>query len=239
MSDLKIPDFNPNARPATEHILRATGITKSFKQGSGELSILRGIDLDVRPGESICIVGSSGAGKSTLLHILGTLDQPTSGELQIAGEDVLQKSDDEMALFRNREMGFVFQSHYLLGEFTALENVMMPCRIAGDTRVAARIKSQGLLEMLGLASRASHFPNELSGGELQRVAIARALVRKPKILFADEPTGNLDSQNSQKIQELFFELKTRLGLTLLVVTHDLNFAKKFDRCLRISDGRIA
>lgn len=218
--------------------LSARGIQKTYAQGAWELQILKGLDLDIRQGESIGIVGSSGAGKSTLLHILGTLDKPTAGELTIDGQDILGLSDEELAQFRNREMGFVFQSHHLLGEFTALENVMMPCRIAGDSRVSARIKATELLEVMGLADRADHFPNELSGGELQRVAIARALVRKPRILFADEPTGNLDSQNSQMIQALFFSLKERFGLTLIVVTHDMNFAQKFNRCLRISDGRF-
>lgn len=226
-----IPAYNPQ-------FLSARGIKKAYVQGAWELHILKGIDLDIRQGESIGIVGSSGAGKSTLLHILGTLDRPTEGTLKIDGQDILSLSDEDLASFRNREMGFVFQSHHLLGEFSALENVMMPCRIAGDSRVSARLKATELLEILGLADRAAHFPNELSGGELQRVAIARALVRKPRILFADEPTGNLDSQNSQLIQNLFFTLKERFGLTMIVVTHDMNFAQKFNRCLRISDGRF-
>lgn len=223
----------------SEIFLQARHITKAYAQGAGELQILKGVDLDVREGESISILGSSGAGKSTLLHILGTLDRPNEGTLTMAGQNLLELGDTELAAFRNREMGFVFQSHYLLGEFNALENVMMPCRIAGDSRVAARIKAQELLEVMGLSARASHFPNELSGGELQRVAIARALVRKPRILFADEPTGNLDSQNSLMIQNLFFSLKERYGLTLIVVTHDINFAQKFNRSLRISDGRFS
>lgn len=218
--------------------LRAQKIRKAYAQGAGELQILKGVDLEVKEGESIGIVGSSGAGKSTLLHILGTLDRPNEGELLIDGQNVLEMNDNELADFRNREMGFVFQSHYLLGEFTALENVMMPCRIAGDSKVAARVKAQELLEVMGLSERKHHFPNELSGGELQRVAIARALVRKPRILFADEPTGNLDSQNSLMIQNLFFHLKEKFGLTLIVVTHDMNFAQKFNRSLRISDGRF-
>lgn len=236
----KIPNFQ--SQPLTPTMgtpfLSCRRIKKSYVQGAWELHILKGIDLDIRQGESICIVGSSGAGKSTLLHILGTLDRPTEGELKIDGQDILGMGDEELAKFRNREMGFVFQSHHLLGEFTALENVMMPCRIAGDSRVSARIKATELLEIMGLADRADHFPNELSGGELQRVAIARALVRKPRILFADEPTGNLDSQNSQNIQNLFFTLKERFGLTLIVVTHDMAFAQKFNRSLRISDGRF-
>lgn len=222
----------------SEPIIKARGLTKGFQQGNSELAILKGVDLDIRAGESISIVGSSGAGKSTLLHILGTLDRPTSGQLFCEGVDLLSMNDEDLAQFRNREMGFVFQSHHLLAEFNALENVMIPCRIAGDTKTAAKIKAEMHLDLVGLKDRAHHFPNELSGGELQRVAIARSLVRRPRILFADEPTGNLDTQNSQTIQQIFFQLKEKMGLTLVVVTHDLNFARRFNRCLRISDGRF-
>lgn len=222
----------------SEVLIRATGLRKHFTQGTSELEILRGVDMSVKAGESIGIVGSSGAGKSTLLHILGTLDRPTEGELFFGETNILQLSEEEVAKLRNREMGFVFQFHHLLGEFTAVENVMIPSRIAGDSKASAKIKALELLEMLGLSARADHFPNELSGGELQRVAIARALVRRPRILFADEPTGNLDSNNSQLIQNLFFHLKEKYGLTLIVVTHDMNFAQKFTRLLRISDGRF-
>lgn len=222
----------------SEVLIRAKGLRKRYSQGTSELEILKGVDMTVSAGESICIVGSSGAGKSTLLHILGTLDRPSEGELYFGGTNILDLSEEEVAKLRNREMGFVFQFHHLLGEFTALENVMIPSRIAGDSKAAAKVKALELLEMLGLSDRANHFPNELSGGELQRVAIARALVRRPKILFADEPTGNLDSQNSQMIQNLFFNLKERYGLALVVVTHDLNFAHKFSRMIKISDGRF-
>ncbi len=222
----------------SEPILRARRLVKNYQQGVSQLPILKGVDIDVRAGESISIVGSSGAGKSTLLHILGTLDQPDSGELFCDNVDLLSMNQEDLAKFRNREMGFVFQTHHLLAEFTALENVMIPCRIAGDSKMAAKIKALAQLDALGLSERVQHFPNELSGGELQRVAIARALVRRPRILFADEPTGNLDSQNSQIIQQVFFNLKEKLGLTLIVVTHDLNFARRFTRCLRILDGRF-
>lgn len=222
----------------SEPILRARGLMKNYRQGVSELPILKGVDLDIKAGESISIVGSSGAGKSTLLHILGTLDKPNGGELFCENVDLLGMSEEDLAKFRNREMGFVFQTHHLLAEFNALENVMIPCRIAGDSKTAAKVKAMAQLEALGLAERVTHFPNELSGGELQRVAIARALVRRPRILFADEPTGNLDSQNSQIIQQVFFNLKEKMGLTLIVVTHDLNFARRFTRCLRISDGRF-
>lgn len=218
-------------------LLRATGLTKSYPQGAGELSILKGMSLEVREGEAVCIVGSSGSGKSTLLHILGTLDRPTSGELSYEGRDLLTLGDEKLAEFRNTEMGFVFQFHHLVSEFTALENVMLPQLVAHLPEQEARNKAEYWLEKLGLAERMHHFPNELSGGELQRVAIARALVRGPKILFADEPTGNLDSVNGQAIQELFFKLHREHGLALVVVTHDLSFARRFTRVMRLQDGR--
>ena len=217
-------------------ILRAKGIRKSYAQGISELGILKGLDVEIKRGEAVCIVGASGAGKSTLLHILGTLDHPSEGEVFFEDDNLFAKSEEELALFRSAKMGFVFQFHHLLAEFTAVENVMMPCRIAGESKAAAKARALHLLETLGLRDRADHFPSQLSGGELQRVAIARALVRRPQVLFADEPTGNLDSKNSQMIQKLFFQLKEQYGLTLVVVTHDAGFAQKFSRVLRISDG---
>ncbi|KYG64355.1 ABC transporter ATP-binding protein [Bdellovibrio bacteriovorus] len=220
----------------THVFLKAVDIHKSYSQGTGELEILRGISLEIKEGEALAILGSSGAGKSTLLQIMGTLDRPNKGELFCEGRDLLAMSDDELSRFRNAEMGFVFQFHHLLGEFTALENIMIPCRVAGEAPKAAREKALHLLEFMGLAERREHYPNQLSGGELQRVAIARALVRHPKILFADEPTGNLDSQTSGKIQELFFRLKEEMKLALVVVTHDLTFATKFPKVYRMKDG---
>lgn len=211
-------------------------VTKSYPMGASRLEVLRGIDLEINVGEAISIVGSSGAGKSTLLHILGTLDKPTLGKVLFKGTDLTRESDEKLAEFRNRSMGFVFQFHHLMSEFNALENVMMPCRIAGMGLSEARDNSMRLLSMLGLGERVRHFPSEMSGGEQQRVAIARALVRKPEILFADEPTGNLDTANATRIQDLFFELKERMKLTLIVVTHDATFAQKFPRCLRMRDG---
>ncbi len=217
-------------------LLRATGITKSYAQGIGFLPILKGISLDVFRGESLCIVGSSGAGKSTLLHILGTLDRPDSGKVEFQGKNLLLQTEEELALFRNSRMGFVFQFHHLFSEFTAVENVMMPLRIFGERARKASEKAHFFLEKVGLLERAHHFPNQLSGGELQRVAIARALVREPEILFADEPTGNLDSRNSALVRSLFFHLKEEQGLTLVAVTHDVQFASQFSRVLRMSDG---
>jgi lipoprotein-releasing system ATP-binding protein len=204
--------------------------------GAARLEVLRGIDLAVGAGEAACIVGSSGAGKSTLLHILGALDRPTLGKVFFKGEDLTRKTDAELADFRNRSLGFVFQFHHLLAEFTALENAMMPCRIGGLSVAESRAAAEELLEALGLRERMSHYPSELSGGEQQRVAIARALVRKPEVLMADEPTGNLDTVNGARIQDLFFELKERLRLTLVVVTHDAAFAQRFPRVLRMRDG---
>lgn len=204
--------------------------------GGSRLEVLRGVDLEIRQGEAVCIVGSSGAGKSTLLHILGTLDRPTLGKVHFRGQDLTRESDERLAEFRNQNMGFVFQFHHLMSEFSAVENVMMPCRIAGMSVKDSRVAAEEQLMTLGLSERLSHYPSELSGGEQQRVAIARALVRKPEVLFADEPTGNLDTANAVRIQDLFFELKERLNLTLVVVTHDPLFARKFPRVLRMRDG---
>lgn len=217
-------------------LLKAVDIHKSYTQGSGELEILRGISLEIKEGEAFAILGSSGAGKSTLLQIMGTLDRPNRGELYCEGRDLLAMNDEELSKFRNSEMGFVFQFHHLLGEFTALENVMIPCRVAGENVKEAKEKAQHLLNFMGLFDRKEHYPNQLSGGELQRVAIARALVRHPKILFADEPTGNLDSTTSAKIQDLFFKLKEEMKLALVVVTHDLAFATRFPKVYRMKDG---
>lgn len=219
-------------------LIRADSIVKAYPQGDGgELQIVRGMSLDIQDGEAICILGASGAGKSTFLQILGTLDRPQSGQLFFHDHNLLEMGDEELALFRNEKMGFVFQFHHLLAEFTALENVMIPSRIAGESVRDAKDKATELLYQMGLGSRIEHYPSQLSGGELQRVAIARALVRRPKVLFADEPTGNLDMQNSQRIQDLFFELKERMGLALVVVTHDLTFAQKFPKILRMKDGQ--
>lgn len=218
-------------------LLRAVDIHKSYPQGIGELEILRGVSLDIREGEAFAILGASGAGKSTLLQIMGTLDRPSKGELFCEGRDLLTMTDDELSRFRNSEMGFVFQFHHLLGEFNALENIMIPCRVGGEPIKIAREKALHLLDFMGLADRRDHYPNQLSGGELQRVAIARALVRHPKILFADEPTGNLDSHTSGKIQELFFRLKEEMKLALVIVTHDLTFATRFPKVYRMKDGQ--
>lgn len=213
-------------------MIRAAKITKNY----GSLQILRGLDFEIVAGEAVCILGASGAGKSTFLHILGTLDRPSSGTVYFHGEDLFAKSDNDLSAFRSKMLGFVFQFHHLLSEFTALENVMMPGRIAGMHPKDCRYRASGLLDYMGLSHRLTHYPSELSGGEQQRVAIARALFHRPPILLADEPTGNLDSENSRKIQDLFFQLKQEMGLTLVVVTHDTQFASRFPRSIRMADG---
>lgn len=215
-------------------ILQAVNIHKNF----GRLEVLKGIDLEVRKGEVIAVTGASGAGKTTLLQILGTLSKPSSGTLKIEGNDVLGLKDDALAAFRGKRIGFVFQAHHLLPEFTAVENVMIPALIAGRGRREAREKAQGLLGILGLADREEHKPSELSGGEQQRVAIARALINDPAVLFADEPTGNLDSVTKQDIHKLFFDLRERTGQTIIIVTHDPELAALCDRTLNMKDGRL-
>ena len=217
-------------------LLVARDLYKSYPQGNGELEILKGVSLDIQFGDAIGIVGSSGSGKSTLLQILGTLDRPNHGQLIYQEKNLFELSDEEVSLFRNQTMGFVFQFHHLLSELTALENVLLPCRIANQNIERATEYAKEILNMLGLGERFHHYPNQLSGGELQRAAIARALIRQPKIIFADEPTGNLDSINSRKIQELFFLIREQLKITLVIVTHDLHFAQKFPKVMHLKDG---
>ena len=213
-------------------ILEATDIPKSF----GSVEVLKGVDLKVQKGEVVAITGASGAGKTTLLQILGTLSRPDGGSLQIEGRDVLKLKDDALASFRGKRIGFVFQAHHLLPEFTALENVMIPALIAGTGRREAQAKAAELLKVLGLSHREAHKPSELSGGEQQRVAIARALINDPAVLFADEPTGNLDSVTKQEIHRLFFDLRERTGQTIIIVTHDPELAALCDRTLKMKDG---
>ena len=222
-----------------KNIIEIENLTKSYKTGSSELEVLKGISFNIQQGEAICLLGASGAGKSTLLQILGTLDRPTTGRVVYRGADIFSLDDESLAQFRNQKMGFVFQFHHLIQEMSAIENIMLPALIAGDNMLTAREEALKWLDFMGLNDRGEHFPHQLSGGELQRVAIARALIKKPEVLFADEPTGNLDSDNSQKIQDLFFELRNKLGLTLIVVTHDMAFANKFPRVYKVKDGRFA
>ena len=213
-------------------IIQATGIEKSF----GDLKVLKGIDFQVEKSEVVSIMGASGAGKSTLLQILGTLSTPDSGSLRIDGTDVLHLGGKDLSAFRNRRIGFVFQFHHLLPEFNALENVMIPAFIAGRSDKDAKNAATRLLEEMGLQERMDHKPSELSGGEQQRVAIARALVNDPAILFADEPSGNLDTKTKSEIHNLFFDLRKNHGQTVVIVTHDPDLAKMCDRSLFMKDG---
>ncbi len=223
----------------SETAIRAAGLEKAFPQGDrGWLRVLKGIDLEVRQGERLAVVGPSGAGKSTLLHILGALDRPTRGRVWFRDEEVFERSDTELARFRNRRVGFVFQFHHLLPEFTAVENVAMPARIAGLGRKEAEGRARALLEQVGLADRVEHRPSELSGGEQQRVALARALVVEPEVLLADEPTGNLDQRTGQAVNRLLLDWNRRTGVTLVVVTHNRALARSMDRIVTLEDGRI-
>lgn len=213
-------------------MIQAKGIEKSF----GTLKVLKGIDFEVKKSEVVSIMGASGAGKSTLLQILGTLSTPDSGSLTIDGTDVLSLSSRGLSDFRNRRIGFVFQFHHLLPEFTALENVMIPAFIAGRSKSDAETAAKGLLEELGLSERLTHKPSELSGGEQQRVAIARALINRPAVLFADEPSGNLDTKTKQDLHNLFFALREKYGQTIVIVTHDPDLAAMCDRSFFMQDG---
>ncbi|MBQ2003349.1 MAG: ABC transporter ATP-binding protein [Bacteroidaceae bacterium] len=215
-------------------MIKIRGIKKSF----GSLEVLKGIDLDIERGKVISIVGSSGAGKTTLLQIMGTLDEADSGSVIIDGVDVMKLNDAQRSAFRNKHMGFVFQFHQLLPEFTALENVMMPALIGGVPKRTARQRAEELLGFMGLKDRSSHKPNELSGGEKQRVAVARALVCKPDVVFADEPSGSLDTQNKQELHRLFFDLRDKMGQTFVIVTHDEQLASLADCKISMKDGRI-
>ncbi|MBR1632281.1 MAG: ABC transporter ATP-binding protein [Bacteroidales bacterium] len=215
-------------------IISASNISKSF----GQLQVLKDVDFSARAGEVVSITGASGAGKTTLLQILGTLSRPDAGSLEIDGTSVLDLGGNALAAFRGRRIGFVFQFHHLLPEFSSLENVMIPALIAGRSGRDARREAESLLGRMGLSERASHKPSELSGGEQQRVAIARALVNHPAVLFADEPTGNLDSATKEEIHKLFFELRDSLGQTIIIVTHDPALAALCDRSLTMKDGRF-
>jgi len=216
-------------------LLRASGIRKSY----GQLAVLKGIDLEINRGEIVAIVGASGAGKSTLLHVLGTLDTPDQGNVMIDNNDVFSQSAKKLAAFRNRSIGFVFQFHNLLPEFSALENVMIPGLIGGRDEKKIRQRGLDLLSMLGLKDRAEHKPSELSGGEQQRTAVARALINEPVLLLADEPSGNLDSKNAAELHNLFFQLREELNQTFIIVTHNEALAKKADRKIEIKDGQIS
>lgn len=222
----------------TNHILEAFQIEKHYQSGPEKLRVLKGISLDIQPGEILVIMGPSGVGKSTLLHILGTLDKPTLGKLIIDHQVVSELKEIEISEFRNQNIGFVFQFHYLLPEFTALENLYIPRMIKGGDWKKGIDRAKELLSEVGLAQRMNHRPSQLSGGELQRVAVARALINQPKLVLADEPTGNLDSQNSHALFELLLELNQKYHQTFIIVTHNEMFASKSHRVIHILDGQI-
>ena len=227
--------------PATDGTapLATRDLRKSFVGGDGtQLDILMGIDLEVARGEVIAVTGASGAGKSTLLHLLGALDRPSSGQVLVGGQSVADFSDEEIAAVRNQHVGFVFQFHHLLREFTALENVMMPALVAGKGHVEARERARGLLAEVGVSDRESHKPTQLSGGEQQRVAVARALVNEPLVLLADEPSGNLDAHTSDRLHDLIFGLREERELSMVIVTHNVDLARRANRVLWLTDGRL-
>ncbi|MFO7256173.1 MAG: ABC transporter ATP-binding protein [Bacteroidota bacterium] len=215
-------------------MLKAIDIHKSY----GQLNVLKGISIHIKPGEIVAIVGSSGAGKSTLLHILGTLDTPDSGKVFILGQDVFLQGTKALAAFRNQSIGFVFQFHNLLPEFSAIENIMIPGLIGGRRENEVRARAEELMGLLGIAERRDHKPSEMSGGEQQRTAVARALINSPKLIFADEPSGNLDSKNAYELHQLFFTLRDKMGQTFVIATHNEELAQMADRRLEIKDGMI-
>ena len=225
-------------KPGAAFDIRVEGLTRTFVKGEHELNVLKSVDLEIGAGELVSLVGQSGSGKSTFLHILGTLDHPTSGRIWFAGRDVFARSQAELDALRNREIGFVFQFHHLLPDQDALRNVMMPGLIGGMSRRAAEDEARKLLERVGLGERLTHRPGELSGGEQQRVAIARALIRRPGLVLADEPTGNLDPSTANEVFDLLVGLHEEVGSTLLVVTHSTELAQRFPRNLRLEQGRF-
>lgn len=225
--------MDPNA------LLVTTGLSKTFQRpASPKIDVLRQVDLEIHPGDSVAIIGKSGTGKSTLLHILGTLDAPTAGRVYFLGQDVFSFPEKRLSLFRNRELGFVFQFHYLMLEFTALENVMMPGLLGDLPRKKAKARAEALLERVGLRDRLSHRPGELSGGEQQRVAIARALMMNPKLLLTDEMTGNLDPITAQQVFELVQQIHSEMKMAMVFVTHDEQMAASFGRVYRLTDGKL-
>jgi lipoprotein-releasing system ATP-binding protein len=221
-----------------EILFEVEGLTKDFQLGGKEIRVLKGIDLEIRRQETIAILGVSGVGKTTLLHILGTLDRPTQGRVLFRGEDPFARSDKDLARFRNQEIGFVFQFHYLLSDLSALENTMLPALIGGIPRKRAEQKAIGLLEALGLGERLTHRPGKLSGGEQQRVAVARAVIMEPQIILADEPTGNLDTQNARAVEDLLVGLRDTHGIAVVAVTHNPRFGARMDRQIHMFDGRL-
>ena len=219
-------------------VLACYNVSRTYQDGKLKVDVIQNLDLEVKPGESVSIVGASGSGKSTLLHIMGGLDTPSSGEVRLMGQPLKDVSQKDLGLLRNQHLGFVYQFHHLLPEFTALENVKMPLLIGKVNKAEAEKRAIEMLEKVGLGSRIDHRPSELSGGERQRAAIARALVTQPKCLLADEPTGNLDRKNAQNVLDMMLDLKNELGTSLIVVTHDDELAVRFERVMTMQDGRL-
>jgi lipoprotein-releasing system ATP-binding protein len=227
----------PSGEEGRPHV-DARGLVKEFTDGPRTVRVLGGVDFSVAAGQTVAIVGESGVGKSTLLHLLGGLERPTAGRVVVGGVDIAAQSDRELARFRNRAIGFVFQFHHLLPDFSALENVMMPCLIAGNTTASARERAIGVLERVGLGERLTHRPGELSGGEQQRVAVARAVVLRPHLVLADEPTGNLDPDTGDEVERLLLELNREAGTTCIVVTHSPRLASAMDQRMRLAHGQL-
>ena len=221
-----------------ETLIRVVDLHKSYYDGESELPVLQGINLEIYMSELLAIVGASGVGKSTLLHIIGTLDKPTAGNVLYDEQDIFTRSDTELARFRNKEIGFVFQFHHLLPEFTALENVAMGALITSSNNKTVYKEAESLLDYVGLSERLSHYPSQLSGGERQRVAIARSLINQPKVVLADEPTGNLDRRSSEAVLELLWDLNSKAGQTFVIVTHNQELAERVDRVIQLVDGKV-
>ncbi len=218
-------------------LLQVEALVKTYVRPKDQVEVLRGLDLSLEAGETLAVLGASGVGKSTLLHILGALDRPTRGSVRFEGQEIFRWNDNELARFRNRAIGFVFQFHHLMPEFNALENAMMPCLVAGMPKARARARAEELMEQVGLSHRTDHRIGELSGGEQQRVAVARALIMRPRLLLADEPTGNLDGRTGAKVNEMMMRLNRDLGLTTVVATHNRELADLMDRRINLVDGR--
>ena len=223
---------------SVETLIRITDLHKSYYDGESELPVLQGVNLKIYMSELLAIVGASGVGKSTLLHIIGTLDRPTAGSILYDEQDVFTLSDTELARFRNKEIGFVFQFHHLLPEFTALENVAIGALITSSNNKSVYKEAESLLDYVGLSERLSHYPSQLSGGERQRVAIARSLINQPKVVLADEPTGNLDRRSSDAVLELLWDLNAKSGQTFVIVTHNQELAQQVDRVIQLVDGKV-